>query len=412
VVSEPRAIEVLRELLESDREELSGGVRQNARLSRDLTVFWTGPLRDRSGYADEAKLLIRGLRNLGFSVLTHSVKQQHDTPMTGDQSTVHQRERVVSPHHHVVHVVHLPWADPFPSVPADRVIWRTMFETDGLPPSWVQRSWQVDEIWVPSSFNLGTFANAGVPPSKLRVLHEPIDTERFDPARANPLEHLPREAFIFLSVFTWQQRKGWDVLLQAYLEEFSGRESVVLVIRTDRFPRQYHRPSEEIGRLREQFGGGDPPPISLLPPVTTRDMPRLYASADAFVLASHGEGWGRPLMEAMCMGLPTIGTRWGGSLEFMNEKNSYLVDCELKDVSEAAAAEYPLFSGQRWAQASIEHLRSLMRHVYEDREDAATRGARARREVVARFDVSRIAVDAALNLQLPARAQPDSVGQE
>ena len=117
-------------------------------------------------------------------------------------------------------------------------------------------------------------------------------------------------------------------------------------------------------------------------------------------------------MEAMCMGLPTIGTRWGGSLEFMNEKNSYLVDCELKDVSEAAAAEYPLFSGQRWAQASIEHLRSLMRHVYEDREDAATRGARARREVVARFDVSRIAVDAALNLQLSARAQADSVGQK
>jgi len=412
VVSEPREIEVLRELLESDREELSGGVRQNARLSRDLTLFWTGPLRDRSGYADEAKLLIRGLRNLGFSVLTHSVKQQHDTPMTGDQSTVRQRERVVSPHHHVVHVVHLAWADPFPSLPADRVIWRTMFETDGLPPSWVQRSWQVDEIWVPSSFNLGTFANAGVPPSKLRVLHEPIDTERFDPARANPLEHLPREAFIFLSVFTWQQRKGWDVLLQAYLEEFSGRESVVLVIRTDRFRRQYHRPSEEIGRLREQFGGGDPPPIFLIPPVTIRDMPRLYASADAFVLASHGEGWGRPLMEAMCMGLPTIGTRWGGSLEFMNEKNSYLVDCELQDVSEAAAAEYPLFSGQRWAQASIEHLRSLMRHVYEDREDAATRGARARREVVARFDVSRIAVDAALNLQLSARAQPDSVGQE
>ncbi len=116
-------------------------------------------------------------------------------------------------------------------------------------------------------------------------------------------------------------------------------------------------------------------------------------------------------MEAMCMGLPTIGTRWGGSLEFMNEKNSYLVDCELKDVSEAAAAEYPLFSGQRWAQASIEHLRSLMRHVYEDREDAATRGARARREVVARFDVSRIAVDAALNLQLSAERSQTRSGR-
>ena len=32
------------------------------------------------------------------------------------------------------------------------------------------------------------------------------------------------------------------------------------------------------------------------------DMPRLYAAADAYVLASRGEGWGRPYMEAQAMG--------------------------------------------------------------------------------------------------------------
>jgi glycosyltransferase involved in cell wall biosynthesis len=40
------------------------------------------------------------------------------------------------------------------------------------------------------------------------------------------------------------------------------------------------------------------------------DMPQLYKSADAFVLPSRGEGWGLPLMEAMAMELPTIGTNW------------------------------------------------------------------------------------------------------
>ena len=28
--------------------------------------------------------------------------------------------------------------------------------------------------------------------------------------------------------------------------------------------------------------------------------------------ASHGEGWGRPIIEAMAMGLPTIVPVWGG----------------------------------------------------------------------------------------------------
>jgi glycosyltransferase involved in cell wall biosynthesis len=57
-------------------------------------------------------------------------------------------------------------------------------------------------------------------------------------------------------------------------------------------------------------------------------LPNLYNSADAFVLASHGEGWGLPLMEAMAMKKPAIGTNWGGNLAFMNSRNSFLVDVE------------------------------------------------------------------------------------
>ena len=41
-----------------------------------------------------------------------------------------------------------------------------------------------------------------------------------------------------------------------------------------------------------------------------RALPRLYAAADAFVLPSRGEGWGRPHVEAMAMGLPVIATNW------------------------------------------------------------------------------------------------------
>jgi glycosyltransferase involved in cell wall biosynthesis len=40
------------------------------------------------------------------------------------------------------------------------------------------------------------------------------------------------------------------------------------------------------------------------------------------------EGWGIPYMEAMSMGLPTIGTNFGGQLDFMNDKNSYLIEVD------------------------------------------------------------------------------------
>jgi glycosyltransferase involved in cell wall biosynthesis len=34
---------------------------------------------------------------------------------------------------------------------------------------------------------------------------------------------------------------------------------------------------------------------------------------DAVVLATHGEGWGLPLVEGMAMGLPVIATNWSGN---------------------------------------------------------------------------------------------------
>jgi glycosyltransferase involved in cell wall biosynthesis len=49
----------------------------------------------------------------------------------------------------------------------------------------------------------------------------------------------------------------------------------------------------------------------------THALARLYRAADAFVLPTRGEGWGRPLLEAMVMGVPVIATNWSGHTEFM-----------------------------------------------------------------------------------------------
>jgi hypothetical protein len=56
---------------------------------------------------------------------------------------------------------------------------------------------------------------------------QPFDSVLFNPLVTAPME-LPervgasgRPAFAFLSVFKWEERKGWDVLLRAYLTEFA-----------------------------------------------------------------------------------------------------------------------------------------------------------------------------------------------
>ena len=57
--------------------------------------------------------------------------------------------------------------------------------------------------------------------------------------------------------------------------------------------------------------------------VSREKMRSLYASSDAFVLASRGEGWGLPVMEAMAMEKPALVTNYSGPTEMMTDENSY-----------------------------------------------------------------------------------------
>lgn len=57
----------------------------------------------------------------------------------------------------------------------------------------------------------------GVNESKLFVIPESVDTELFRPD-VEPLKGLKGMAgYNFLSIFKWEHRKGWDILLRAYL---------------------------------------------------------------------------------------------------------------------------------------------------------------------------------------------------
>jgi glycosyltransferase involved in cell wall biosynthesis len=264
-------------------------------------------------------------------------------------------------------------------------IGRTTFETDRLPEGWAAQCNGMDEVWVPSEFNARTFASAGVDPRKLRVMPIGVDAELFRPG-TEPLPW-PSHGFRFLSNFDWVDRKGAKILLRAYLAEFKSDEDVCLVLKLA----QHGNPSADaeafLTHFMEREAGlklEDAPPILLVKGFIPHiEMPRLYASADAFVLPSHGEGFGIPYLEALSSGLPVIATRWSGQLDFLHDGNSFLIDIE---GLVPASPEVEFYAGHQWAQPSIAHLRELMRAVYRDRAESRRRAAVGRREVIERWD--------------------------
>jgi len=282
----------------------------------------------------------------------------------------------------------------------------TTFETDSIPEPWVESCNSMDEIWVPSHFNLETFSRAGVLREKIHVIPHGFDPDQYKPDEIEPLEIGTRKGFNFLSIFEWTHRKGWDVLIRAYLEEFRPHEDVRLIIRA-------YQGGGVVGSQRrsviEQLTeyiislGYDPdniPDIEFIERMIPAElMPALYRAADAFVLPTRGEGWGIPLTESMLMEVPVIATRWGGQLEFMNNENSYLIDIEgIVPVDERQIMDNPLYRGHRWAEPSVKHTRRLMRHVFENREEARQKGRIARQHIVSNFTIHHVSAKIAERL--------------
>ena len=354
-------------------------------------IFFQAYIYGGSGYADESQNVALGLARRRLPVQLNPLVFQSDTRNLLSPRARHTLGRMKQ------HTVDLSRSVYYQCVPAHDFnlqvqarcrVGRTMFETDRIPDGWAERCQAMDEIWLPSEFNRETFASSGVDEDKLRVVPAGVDTLSFRPG----LEPLPLgqlRGFNFLSVFEWTDRKGADVLLKAYLNEFKADEDVALILRTyaradphtDLLPKLAYFVEREVGLSLEQA-----PPIVLLNGfLSNADMPRLYSTADAFALPSRGEGYGRPYMEALACECPVIATRWSGQTDFLHDGNSYLVDVE-SVVPAPQDVDVELFAGHCWAEPSVEHLRQLMRQVVTDREEAQGRAARGRADMVKNLD--------------------------
>jgi len=110
-----------------------------------------------------------------------------------------------------------------------------MSETNKIPEIWTENcNTMVDEVWVPTEFHKEIFAKSGVELKKLVKIPEATDIFLWNPQITEPLTltSLRRNDFNFFSVFKWEHRKGWDILLKSYFEEFSASDNVTLFIHT------------------------------------------------------------------------------------------------------------------------------------------------------------------------------------
>jgi len=190
--------------------------------------------------------------------------------------------------------------------------------------------------------------------------------------------------FRFLHNSSCFPRKGIDVLLEAFGCSFSGRADVSLIVKT--FPNPHNDIVAQLQRFRKKFPRA--PQVQLLmEDLTEGQMATLYASCNALVAPSRGEGFGLPIAEAMLREIPVIATAYSGQMDFCNDDTAYLVDYRF-----AYARSHFEEPGSIWAEPDVASLgRAMLAVVDGSGEARRSRVANALRVIRYRFSWDAVA---------------------
>jgi glycosyltransferase involved in cell wall biosynthesis len=284
----------------------------------------------------------------------------------------------------------------------------TTVEGESVPQQFIDACERYDEVWVTSTFCKDVLVKCGVKKT-ISVVPNSVDSSVYNDS-VPPHSFVPRlKSFVFLSVFGWNYRKGYDVLLKAYMDEFSKDDPVTLLIVTPyNLNESGHRTNkieEEIKEYMATYGGWHRAAhvARCGRQIPEFEMPRLYRACNAFVLPTRGEGFGLPFVEASLCGLPVIATRGSGQGMFLNDENSYLLDVDKVSPMEAGKSRIHYWDGQMFpelkSRETINNLRTLMRHVYDNEEEAHLRNSKLQREILSKYTCESVSTLAKMKLE-------------
>ncbi len=245
----------------------------------------------------------------------------------------------------------------------------------GEPPAgWTDAYEFVDEVWVGSQHIYDAIApSSPVPVVRITL---PVIAPKIAPRTRSQLG-LPEDGFLFLYLHDYHSvaaRKNPLGLIEAFKRAFAPGEGAKLVLKSINaaiWPQEHERIC--------QAADGHPDIELIDAYVSGTEKNALIDHCDCYVSLHRAEGLGLTVAEAMLLGKPVIATRYGGTLEFMNDANSYPVDWEPARVGEGA---YPYPAEGTWAEPDLDQAAALMRHVRAEPAEARARGQRARRDLL------------------------------
>lgn len=255
-----------------------------------------------------------------------------------------------------------------------------VWESSQLPKDFVKIYKQADYLLTATKYTAEMAAKQGL---KADVWHHGID-ERF---AFQP--RLDDGVYTFLHHNAYEYRKNWDIVLLAFMNEFSIDEPVRLVFKgRERKGGAWIMP--EMPKLNEQsvkiyredrkeyfrtFAKIDHPLIDeVLGHISDEEMVALNQKADCFVFPAKGEGWGLPPFEAAAMGIVPIVSQFGAFSEWVDKR--YMIALKPNGFLNTS----PRYPGYMHA-VGVQQVRRAMRKAFNE-QDKQKKQAKAMSESI------------------------------
>ena len=106
--------------------------------------------------------------------------------------------------------------------------------------------------------------------------------------------------------------------------------------------------------------------------ISDTEMNYLYnhPKVKAMVSLTHGEGFGRPLLEATMTGLPVITTNWSGHIDFLSTNESVLLPGNLVKVPNSMVWKDIIIAESQWFNVDENSAYKALNYIHDNIKEA------------------------------------------
>ena len=372
-------------------------------MSKPL-VLVTAPITTRSGYGNHARDIVRALIELDKYDIKINACKWGSTPMNAleDNNIHHQKiksrilpdnklDRQPDLHFHIV----IP--NEFQPIAKKNIGITAGIETTVPVPAWLDGMNRMDLNIVTSEFTKSVFKNAEFTKKDNRAgteealkVRKPMETlfegfediykttTEFDDSIKGIFDEV-EEDFGFLYTGHWLQgglgkdRKDTGMLVKVFCETFKDkRNQPALLLKTSGAGFSIIDRNEildKIKRIKKSITGKNLPNVYLIHgDFTDEQMNQLYnhPKVKAHITFTHGEGFGRPLLEAAQSGKPVIAPNWSGQIDFLHGSYCTLIPGSMTKVPKDSFPKDLVFEESQWFTVNYQIGSQIMKDVFQN----------------------------------------------